>query len=154
MIKIIKIFGSLFLFILLFKPNLYAQIIDFFPKTDVLYAESGCTEPLISIFLSNSNSSLTDTISIIGGFNTYLMIDFEDKHEDIEKFDIIIMDSSNSYQYELWLGSDTVSFRENIPLPMDSVFSEVGYQCKFKIGFQFYKSCAKNDAETTFRFNY
>lgn len=74
-----------------------AQIIDFSPDIDTVYAWSGCTPPLVKGTLGTGIYS--DTIKISADFNTAL---FDNHNRFIDICYFIIADSVNIYRYELW----------------------------------------------------
>ena len=107
------------LFIFLFNPNSYAQIIGFYPPGDTLLAGGGCTPPEI-ICRELSSTMLQDSIAIDPGWNTWMFIrDSFGNRIDFDNSYFLIDDSSDQYEYEIWLHSQ---FDPSTLIPFDSTF--------------------------------
>jgi len=89
------------LFSLLILNTLTAQNITFFPQTDTLLVQDGCTGAVIVCSLSASNAQ--DSIIISPGFNTSLLFhNNSGQWQYTEQCYFLVQDSSDQYDYELW----------------------------------------------------
>lgn len=101
------------------SQNSHTQIIGFYPPVDTLIVGGGCTVPEI-ICHEFANTMFKDSIAIDPGFNTWMFImDSMGNRIDFENSYFFVNDSSDQYEYEIWLHSQ---FDPPILIPFDSSF--------------------------------
>jgi hypothetical protein len=92
----------LILLVALRISDVSAQILGFFPKADTVHIRSGCSPPVIRSSLEKG--SMVDTVTIVPGFNTDILItDSSGRDLPVRYVYFLVLDSLNSPSYELWI---------------------------------------------------
>jgi len=110
-----------------------SPLIQFYPAVDTAFINGNATLPEI-MSRNLASTPFRDSILIEPGkWTTFYYYDSTGTYISIDKFYFIVTDSSDAYDYELWLHPKTFPPFNPIPIPFDSSFFIEDFEAELEL---------------------